>query len=151
MKVSQILQKKGNLCHSIEPGKTLVEAVASMMQYRIGSLLVMEAGKLISIVTERDVLWAVNEYGAKVIEIKVRDLMAEHLVTCHGECSLADAMDMMTKNPTGRRIRHLPVLEGEKLLGLISIGDIVNTLLQEAEFENKLLRNYIRNWPEVEA
>jgi len=151
MKVSQILERKGSHCHSIEPDKSLSEAVAVMMQHRIGSLLVIDKGTLVSIVTERDVMWSVNEHGAKVIETIVADVMARELVTCNGDCSLADAMDLMTKNVTGRRIRHLPVVEGERLLGLISIGDIVNTLLREAEFENKLLRNYIRNWPEESA
>ncbi len=148
MKVSQILQKKGSFCHSIESGKSLAEAVKTMMDNRIGSLLVIDQGKLEGIITERDVMWSVNEFGHKVPEAKVRDVMSKKLVSCHGQCTVADAMDLMTKNETGKRIRHLPVIDQGELMGVISIGDIMNTLLQETVFENKLLKNYIKHWPE---
>lgn len=151
MKVSQILEKKGRDYHNTEPERPLLEAVAKMMQHRIGSLLVLEGDRLVSIITERDVMWAVNEYGADLKDVKVSSLMAKKLVTCNGDCTVTDAMDLMTKNVTGRRIRHLPVLEDDQIQGVISIGDIVNILLQETEFENKLLKTYIKHWPEDEA
>lgn len=151
MKVSQILEKKGSVCHSIESSKSLAEAVAAMMGQRIGSLLVIDDGDLVGIITERDVMWSVNEFGQKVTEVKVREVMSKKLVTCHGGCTVADAMDLMTKNMTGKRIRHLPVLDDGRLSGVISIGDIMNTLLQETVFENKLLKNYIKHWPDEGA
>lgn len=152
MNISQILQRKGSHCFTIASDKTLKEAVALMMEHRVGSLLVVDDGRLVSIVTERDVLWAVNQHGNRVTDVRIAEIMARELVTCHGGCSLGDAMDLMTKRDTGKRIRHLPVVDEDgDLLGLISIGDIVNTIILETEFENKLLKNYIRNWPEEEA
>lgn len=150
MKINQILEKKGSHYHSISPDQLLTEAVAMMMQHRIGSLLVMDGETLNSIITERDVMWAVNEYGANLAEAKISSLMAPQLVTCNSDCTVAQAMDIMTKNATGKRIRHLPVVDEGGLVGVISIGDIVNSLLQETEFENKLLKTYIKNWPEEE-
>lgn len=152
MNITQILEAKGSHCYSIASDKTLKDAVALMMEHRIGSLLVIDDGKLVSIITERDVMWAMNQHGCDAPKLKISEIMADELVTCHGECTLGDAMDLMTSREAGKRIRHLPVLgkDGE-LLGLISVGDIVKTIIQETEFENKLLKNYIRNWPEDEG
>jgi len=137
--------------HSIEPDQLLCEAVELMMEHRIGALLVMENGKLKSIVTERDVMGAVDKHKEKLSEIKVKDVMAPSLITCKSDDDIAQAMEMMTNNSTKQRIRHLPVIDGDKLAGVISIGDIVQVLLTETKFENRLLKNYIQNWPEDEA
>lgn len=150
MKVSHILKEKGTEFLSIEPDQMLCDAVALMMQHKIGSLIVLENGKLRSIVTERDVMGAVDKHQAKVTEIKVRQVMAPKLVTCHSDDDIGMAMDMMTNNLTKRRIRHLPVVDEDELAGVISIGDIVHALLTESKFENRLLKNYIQNWPDDE-
>lgn len=148
MKVSNILKDKGKNFFSIEPDQLLCDAVALMMQHKIGSLIVLEKGELRSIVTERDVMGAVDKHRDKVINIKVRDVMAPKLITCCSDDDIAQAMDMMTNNLTKRRIRHLPVVDNNELSGVISIGDIVHALLTETKFENRLLKNYIRNWPD---
>lgn len=150
MKISHILKRKGQTYFSIEADQPLSEAVRLMIHHRIGSLVVMESGRLVSIVTERDVVWAAGSHGSNLTHMKVRDIMAKKLVTCGAEDSLDHAMDLMTQNPTKQRIRHLPVMESGKLIGVISIGDIVHALLTEREFENKLLKTYIKNWPDEE-
>jgi len=150
MKVSSILKDKGKQFFSIEPGQLLCDAVELMMQHKIGSLIVLENGKLKSIVTERDVMGAVDKHKDKVGTIKVSDVMAPKLVTCCSDDDIARAMDLMTNNLTKRRIRHLPVVDAYELIGVISIGDIVHALLTETKFENRLLKNYIQNWPEDE-
>jgi CBS domain-containing protein len=150
MKIRHILEKKGSICHSIEPNQPLTDAVRLMTQHRVGSLLVMDQGRLISIVTERDVMWAAGNCESTLKNVKVRDVMAKQLVTCSPEDSLDHAMDLMTRNALKQRIRHLPVVESEALRGIISIGDIVHALLTETKFENKLLKSYIKHWPDEE-
>ncbi len=151
MKISHILEKKGQQCHSIAPEQPVAEAVRLMIHNRIGSLVVMQREKIVGIVTERDVVWAAGQHSVNLINMTVHDIMAKTLVTCTGEDSLEHAMDLMTRNPTKQRIRHLPVIGDGKLIGLISIGDIVHALMTKTEFENKLLKNYIKHWPDEES
>ena len=150
MKIRHILEKKGQQCHSISPEQSVPEAVRLMIHNRIGSLVVIDQGKIAGIVTERDVVWAAGQHSVNLVNMTVHDIMAKTLVTCSGEDSLEHAMDLMTRNPTKQRIRHLPVIDDGKLNGLISIGDIVHALLTKTEFENKLLKNYIKHWPDEE-
>jgi CBS domain-containing protein len=151
MKVRNILDQKGTNYLSVEPGQPITDAVDAMIQHRIGSLLVMEGERLLSIVTERDIVWAAGKMGPRLTEVKIRDIMAKMLITVSIDDSVDHAMDLMTSNPTRQRIRHLPVMDGDKLAGIISIGDIVHALLTETKFENNLLKNYIKNWPAEEA
>lgn len=148
MKLGHVLKQKNSPVLSIAPDGMLTEAVARMMVNRVGSLVVMQDGKLLSIVTERDVMWAVNSHNANIGQVRVRDVMAKQLITCDVDDSLDHAMDLMINNELGHRIRHLPVLEGGEFKGLISIGDIVQALLTQTKFENNLLKNYIKNWPD---
>ena len=148
MNVGHIFRTKPAAIHAIGPNQPLTDAVNLMMRHRIGSLAVMDGEKLVSIVTERDVMHAVEVSLARFTELRVRELMASRLVCCQSSDSIDAAMELLFNNELGRRIRHLPVLEGERLLGIISIGDLVQALLTETRFENKLLRSYIKNWPE---
>jgi CBS domain-containing protein len=150
MNVGHILKTKGAEVHAIGPNQPLTDAVALMMRHRIGSLAVIEVDKLLSIVTERDVMRAVHESLQQFPTLRVRDVMAPKLVCCQAHDSIDAAMELLFNNELGRRVRHLPVRDGEALLGIISIGDLVQTLLTETRFENKLLRSYIKNWPEAE-
>jgi len=148
MKVKGLLKKKGDRLLSAEPNTPLTAAVRTMMENRVGSLVVLENGKLRSIITERDVMAAVDRHADRIGELTVADMMAKQLVTCTSEDSVDAIMDLMLRNPTKRRIRHLPVVDNGELKGVVSIGDIVAALLTEAKFENELLKNYIKNWPE---
>ncbi len=150
MNVSHILKKKGGASYSVVADQPLSDAVAMMTEHRIGSVVVMEDGALKSIMTERDVLIALGK-SSDLSQIKVRDVMAPNLITCTAETTIDEAMDMMINNDTGRRIRHLPVVKDDgEYVGMLSIGDVVEALLTKTEFENKLLKNYIQNWPDDE-
>lgn len=148
MKISNMLKEKGSSFFSVKPDQLLSDAVALMMRHKIGSLIVLEHGKLKSIVTERDVMGAVDKYKDVFASLKVSDVMAAKLVTCSSDDDIAQAMELMTSNFTNKRIRHLPVVDNGELSGVISIGDIVEALLTETKFENRLLKNYIQNWPD---
>lgn len=151
MNIHYLLERKGGELHRIGPDAQVNEAVSLMARHRIGSLAVMEGERLRSIVTERDVLCAVDSHGEEAGRLYVREIMAPRLVTCPPGMTLDEAMDLMFHNVTGRRIRHLPVVEDDRVLGIISIGDVVHALLTETRFENKLLKHYIRCWPEEEG
>lgn len=150
MDVGHIFRTKGAELHSIAPQQPLTDAVALMMRHRIGSLAVIDDGRIVSIVTERDVMRAVSESLPQFQQLLVRDVMAPKLVYCRAQDSIDSAMELLFNNELGRRIRHLPVMKGDVLLGIISIGDLVQALLTETRFENRLLRSYIKNWPEAE-
>jgi CBS domain-containing protein len=148
MKVKSLLKKKGSRLLTVTPDIALVDAVRTMMENRVGSLLVAQDGRLISIITERDVMAAVDRSADRLRELTVGDMMAKQLVTCNSDDGVDAIMDLMLRNPTKHRIRHLPVVDNGELLGVVSIGDVVDALLTEAKFENQLLKNYIKNWPE---
>ena len=152
MDVRYLLTKKETASHfDIGPGQLLTDAVKLMMQHRIGSLVVMEEDQLVGIVSERDVMRAVDDYLDRFSDVQVKDVMTSDPVTCTAEMTVDEAMDTLLHNPTGNRIRHLPVLSDGQLVGVISIGDIIQALLTETRFENQLLKHYIKNWPEENA
>ena len=150
MRISDILQQKGGTVVTIEGHTTVHEAIRTLNEHRIGALIVTgENGKLSGIITERDVLRICAEGCAHLLEASqpeerscpatVRDVMTKDLIVGVLEDDLPYVMGIMTKN----RIRHLPVLDEGKLVGIISIGDVVNALVDEREFENRLLTDYI--------
>lgn len=148
MKVRHLFNTKGFELFFIAPEQPLTDAVAIMMRHRVGSLAVLENEDLVSIVTERDVMQAVHGRLDDLRTITVQEVMAPKLIHCDADDSIDDAMERMFHNELGKRVRHLPVMDGDRLMGIISIGDIVQALLTEVRFENRLLRNYIKNWPE---
>lgn len=147
MRVASVLKRKGAEIHTIDPKAPVTEAVRRMVEKRIGSLMVVDGGRPVSIITERDVLRALDADGA-LAGRTVADLMATRFVVCSSADTVDKAMSLMTHNITGRRIRHLPVIDDGYLVGVLSIGDVVEALLTEATFENRLLKNYIQHWPE---
>ncbi|MFA5529143.1 MAG: CBS domain-containing protein [Thiohalomonadaceae bacterium] len=149
MKVRHLFNNKGFDLYFVAPEQPLTDAVAVMMRHRVGSLAVLENEDLVSIVTERDVMQAVHSRLDDLTAITVREVMAPRLIWCNADDSIDDAMELMFHNELGKRVRHLPVMDGDRLMGIISIGDIVQALLTEVRFENRLLRNYIKNWPEA--
>lgn len=144
MILRDILTIKGGEIISISPGQIVPEAVSLMTQHNIGSLVVMEGGRMIGIVTERDVLRALHRLGCDISKAKVEDLMSRDLIVGNPEDTLDYVRGVMTEN----RIRHLPVVEGETLLGVITFHDVAKACLTENNFELQLLKKYIRHWPE---
>jgi CBS domain-containing protein len=150
MKVRHILESKGTELFHVSPEESVTTAIGRMMGHKSGSLVVMEEERLAGIITERDVMRAVNRYGADLDSIMVREVMATDVVCCRDTDTLDEAMGLMIENPSKHGIRHLPVMDGERLAGMISMRDIIQALLTEIKFENRLLKNYIKNWPEEE-
>ena len=147
MKISIILDKKGRDIYSISPDGTLKDMVRDMLSLSIGSLLVLkDDGALAGIITERDFLHNVNKHPDTWESVRIGDVMITDVVTASLEDTLEQAMSIMTKH----RVRHMPVLDSGKVVGMLSIGDIINASLDETTFQNELLKRYIRNWPEDE-
>lgn len=146
MKVRTITKNKGKPVIGLSPSDSLDQVVTVMMDNRIGSLVVTENDKLIGILSERDVLRVLHEKHAMWTPVTVADAMTPDPIVCHPDNTLEEVMNMMVDN----NIRHLPVVYNGKLEGMLSITDIVEELLKKAKFENKLLKNYIQNWPDVE-
>ena len=137
MKVEAVLAAKGREVASINPSATLATVAQRLRLEGIGSLVVLEEGRLAGMISERDVVHAFAAHRAEAADIKVADVMARDLVTCRPEDSLTRVLGLMTRH----RVRHLPVLEGGRLVGLISIGDAVKHRLDELELEAAVLRD----------
>ena len=140
MTLRDILKVKGSQVHSIAPDQTVLQAVALLVEHRIGALLVRDAaGATVGIVSERDVLRECLHYGVELGHVRVDAIMTRDLVVCALDDDVEHAMALVTKN----RVRHLPVVEGGGVAGMISIGDLVKANLDEAQFENRYLKEYI--------
>ncbi len=146
MKVRSITKNKGKPVIGLAPNDSLDHAVTLMMENRIGSLVVTEKGKLVGILSERDILSILNAKHAMWTPVNAADAMTPDPFVCHPDDTLEEVMSIMVDN----NVRHLPVVYEGKLEGMLSITDIVEELLKKAKFENKLLKNYIQNWPDVE-
>jgi CBS domain-containing protein len=145
MKISHILKGKDGHVFTIRQDGSMQDALREMLAHNIGSLVVVGAGEaMIGIVSERDMLRTVYNSGSGWETVQVSTAMTAEVITAKPGDSADYAMDLMTKH----RIRHLPVLDGGKLAGMLSIGDIVKANLTETAFQNQLLKNFIRNWPE---
>jgi len=143
MIVSQILRDKGSAVLTVAPEASAIEAARIMRERRVGALVVRRGhGNLEGIISERDIVTALAEHGPEATERPVRMLMtpAERLITC----SPTDTVDRITAVMTDRRIRHLPVLEGGRLAGIISIGDVVKARLRETLAEVEAMTAYVR-------
>ncbi len=141
MTIRSILRQKGSDVVTIEPERTVLAAIRRLVDHRIGALVVTrDHGSIVGIITERDILRESAERSDRLGETRVRDVMTTDVMIGLADDDLDYVMGIMTKN----RIRHLPVLEGERLAGIISIGDVVSTQLQRTEFENRMLKDYIQ-------
>ena len=140
MTVRAILDTKGHQVVSVEPEARLSDAVQILDQRRIGAVLVMQAGRIEGILSERDIVRELGKRGASVLEEPVSATMTRKVVSCRQNDTVAAIMEMMTLG----KFRHLPVLEGDRVVGLISIGDVVKWRVQEYETEQEALRQYIK-------
>jgi CBS domain-containing protein len=136
--------KSGADLYSVAPDDPIAEAVKRMVSHDIGSLVVMHADTLVGFITERDILRGMYARGCSLTEVKVSELMEKEPVVATPDDTVDYARDAMTKS----RISHLIVLEGSKLAGVISFHDVAKAALKEANFENSLLKRYIKHWPE---
>jgi CBS domain-containing protein len=141
MTVNDILSQKGNQVLTIEPAATLATAVQMLAQRRIGALVVTGADhRIVGIISERDIVRVLGEKGTVVLGAPVAEVMTRKVVTCARNETIAEIMERMT----GGKFRHVPVVEHGRLLGIVSIGDVVKARLSELEYEQDALREYIR-------
>jgi CBS domain-containing protein len=131
MTVKKVLNFKGNALYKTSSDTNLLTAIDSLNYYNVGALMVMEDDGIEGIITERDILRALSKHKGDLLNLSVSDIMTTDLITCDVNDSLETLMDIMTES----HIRHLPVLEAGNLVGIISIGDIVESLLHQRERE----------------
>jgi CBS domain-containing protein len=141
MNVKNILAAKGGSVISIEPTATLATAVQTLADNKIGALLVLGPDRrLVGILSERDIVRVLAQHGASVLEQPLAQVMTRKVVTCSQSETIGGIMERMTRG----KFRHVPVLEQEQVVGVVSIGDVVKYRLQEIESESAALRDYIQ-------
>ena len=143
MQVQEILRVKGNRLLSIESSGRAVDAVKTMAEQNLGSLLVLEQGRMSGLLTFHELLQALAKHGGALGDLKVSDIMVRAPVTAAPEMEVNDLRRTMLESGA----RYLPVMQDEKLLGVISFRDVAKAVLEEQDFENKMLKGYIKNWP----
>ena len=141
MKVRDLLCGKGTAVATIQPEATVHDAMAALVNLRIGSLVVTNTeGRMIGIITERDLLRECTLHNEQITQTRVGEVMTTHLIIGVPDDEVSYVMGVMTHN----RIRHLPIVSGDHLEGIISIGDVVKAQLEEVAVENRYLRDYIQ-------
>ncbi len=139
MKIRDILKVKGGHVETIAPNENVRRAMDKTIGKKIGALVVMEKEVVEGIITERDISRVIHQEGEKAFELSVRDAMTRKLIVALPDDDIDLAMALMTNN----RFRHLPVMDGKKLIGIISIGDIIKTQVINLKIENRYLIDYI--------
>jgi len=138
MKVAAVLQKKGGDVHTIHPAATVADAANLLASAEIGALVVTVAGgQVVGILSERDLIRGLRTHGTSALAMTVADLMTRRVSVCTSDDSITDLMRRMT---TGR-FRHVPVVDDDRLVGIVSIGDVVKSRIQEVELEQGVLRD----------
>lgn len=138
MTIGSMIAGRGEVV-SVKPDATVSEAVALLHERRIGAVLVMDGERIAGVLSERDIVRGLRELGADVLDRAVASCMTAPVVTVGPRDSIGHALEVMTN----RRFRHLPVVDGGRLVGLVSIGDLVKRRIEEAEGEAALLKDYI--------
>ena len=147
MKVSDILRVKGSTLFTVHPDEPLAVAVDAMAEMDIGSLVVMEHGDLVGMLTFREVIQAIVKNKGSVGTLQVRSAMDDHPLTCTTETDMDEVRRMMLD----RHARYMPVMDKKMLMGVISFYDVAKAVVDSQNFENKMLKAYIRDWPEEGA
>jgi CBS domain-containing protein len=141
--INEILHNKGTAVWTVSPDATVFEAIQMMSDKNIGALLVTEKDKLVGIISERDYTRKVALKGKTSKELKVREILSERVTHVSPAHSIEECMRLMTEH----RVRHLPVLEGDKIKGVVSIGDLVNWIISAQSTTIRQLETYISGYP----
>jgi len=144
MKVSDILRVKGHSLITVTPDESLATAVQIMSEKDIGSLVVMEHGDLVGMLTFREVMQSLAQNGGSIGNLSVRKSMDDAPVTCTSETEMDEVRRMMLNHHT----RYMPVMDKRMLMGVISFYDVAKAVVDSQNFENKMLKAYIRDWPD---
>lgn len=137
--VHQLLETKGSAVVSVAPDTNVFDALKVMAEREIGAVIVIEDGRLVGIMSERDYARKIVLRGRSSLDTRVREIMTERIVCARPQHTVSDCMTMMTN----KRVRHLPVLDGERLVGILSIGDLVKETISEQEQIIRQLETYI--------
>jgi CBS domain-containing protein len=140
MTVRAVLGNKGHQVISVSPDAKLSAAIKILAERRIGAVMVMSGQKIDGILSERDVVRVIGERGASALEEPVRSVMTSKVITCHETDTVSAIMEVMTSG----KFRHLPVVDNDRIVGLISIGDVVKWRVAEFEREQEALQEYIK-------
>ncbi|KPF68250.1 hypothetical protein IP84_10995 [beta proteobacterium AAP99] len=146
MKVYEILKVKGDVLFTANPDMPLAEAIKTMAERDIGSLVVMEHGDLVGMLTFREIIETLHKQDGSVGTTRIRTVMDDAPMTCTPDTEVNEVRRMMLEKHT----RYLPVMNAKTLLGVISFYDVAKAVLEAQSFENKMLKAYIRDWPEPE-
>lgn len=147
MKVSDILRVKGNALYTVTPDEPLAKAVEVMAEKDIGSLVVMEHGDVVGMLTFREIILAMARTGGQLGNVPVRTNMDDHPLTC----TLETDMDEVRRMMLDRHARYMPVMDKRMLMGVVSFYDVAKAVVDSQNFENRMLKAYIRDWPEEES
>lgn len=139
--VQQLLQQKGSVVHGIAPDASVYDALKALAGHDVGALPVIAEGRLVGILSERDYARKVILHGKSSHDMPVREIMTEKVLTVHPAQTVEDCMALMT----ARRVRHLPVVDGDRIVGLLSIGDLVKEVIAEQARTIRELESYIHS------
>ena len=140
MRISDVLRNKGADVATISPAATVADLLDGLARRNIGAMVVLDGGAVVGMVSERDVVRTLHEHGHGVLDLQVSAIMTAIVATCGPESSVDDLSELMTEN----RVRHIPVLVDGRLTGIVSIGDVVKTRMDELKTEREHLQAYIR-------
>ena len=143
MQVREILRVKGSALFTVSSSQTLSFAIDSMADLDVGSLVVMDDGKMVGMLTFREILLALRAHAKGLDDLTVGDVMVKNPVTAFPDMEVNELRGLMIE----KHSRYLPVLDGGVLMGVISFLDVAKAVLEEQSFENKMLKSYIKNWP----
>ena len=141
MTIGHLIEGRAGTIITCEASASVREGVALLAERRIGAMPVLENGEIVGVFSERDVIYQLQALGPAMLDRKLRDVMTSPAVTVEPETSVLTALSLMTR----RRIRHLPVVKGGVMIGLVSIGDLVKSRIEHIESEAEALRTYIQS------
>ena len=141
MSIAAVLGTKGSTVETITAGESVADAVRRLGEKRIGALPVVEDGRIVGIMSERDVIYCLRDHGAEVLGWPVSRVMTSPAITASADTDVLGALALMTQ----KRIRHLPVVDGDQIRGIVSIGDLVKHRMERIEAEAEALRAYIQS------
>jgi CBS domain-containing protein len=144
MQVLEIFRRKEVALYTTTPQQSLADAIDAMAEYDVGSLVVMEHGKMVGMLTFREVLVALKQRGGQASGVAVGDVMVKDPVTVYPSMEANELRRLMIE----KHSRYMPVMDGDMLMGVISFLDVAKAVLDEQGFENQMLKSYIKNWPE---
>lgn len=141
MTIASVLHDKGSAVETIASDASLYDAVRKLGEKRIGALPVIEAGRIVGIISERDVIYSLRDQGPEVLQWSISRVMSSPAITVAPDTDILEALALITQ----RRIRHLPVVEGGQIRGIVSIGDLVKHRMERIEAEADAMRTYIQS------